>query len=331
LWNDSGELPWRDMRRLITRRVLGATALASVASCGRTSRKRIGVIPKANADLFFITIRAGADQAARDFKLSMIWSGPDIETDYSRQIEILDAMLANRVSALAISATDDRALAGPIERVIGAGIPVTIFDSAANVTDYVSLIATGNHEAGCTAARRLAALLPQGAPIAMLMQKPGGASTELRERGFEETVQEEFPKLRIVAQQYGMGDRARSMSVAEDILTAHPNVAGIFASSEACSIGAIRAIRARRLSGKIRLITFDTSDIHVEALQDGTADVMLVQDAYRIGYETVKSLGVKLAGRTPPRHMEIAARVITKGNLDDPDIQALLRPALTTR
>jgi ribose transport system substrate-binding protein len=314
--------------RLITRRIFGAAALAGLVDCGRTLRKRIGVIPKANADLFFLTIHAGADRAARDLKLSMIWSGPDIETDYSRQIEILDAMLANRVSALAISATDDRALAGPIERIIRAGIPVTIFDSAANVNDYVSLIATDNHEAGCTAARRLAALLPQGGPLAMLMQKPGGTSTELRERGFEETVQKEFPKLAIVARQYGMGDRARSMSVAEDILTAHPNLAGIFASSEACSIGAIRAIRARHASGRIRLITFDTSDIHIQALRDGTADIMLVQDAYRIGYETVKSLGMKLAGKTPPRHMEIMARVITKANLDAPDIRALLNPAL---
>jgi ribose transport system substrate-binding protein len=167
-------------------------------------------------------------------------------------------------------------------------------------------------------------MLPAGGAVAMLMQKPGGTSTELRERGFQETVAKDFPRVKIVARQYGMGDRAKSMAEAENILTAHPDLAGIFASSEACSIGAIRAIRARGLPGTIKLITFDVSDIHIEALRDGTADVMLVQDAFRIGYEAVKSLAEKLAGHVP-------ARAVVKADLDNPTVRALLNPALTTR
>ena len=61
------------------------------------------------------------------------------------------------------------------------------------------------------------------------------------------------------------------MAVAENILTAQPDLAGLFASSEASSIGSIRAIRSRQMSGKVRLVTFDVSDTHVEALRDGTA------------------------------------------------------------
>lgn len=319
------------MTPIVTRRRCSLAALAALTACGRENRKTIAVIPKANADLFFITVRTGAEGAARDLHVSLNWSGPDVETDYSRQIEIVDSMIVRRVNALAISATDDRALVDPVERVIRAGIPVTIFDSAVNIDNFVSLIATDNHAAGCTAARRLAALVPGKGQIAMLMQKPGGVSTELREPGFEETIRHEFPRLTIVARQYGMGDRARSMAAAENILAAHPALAGIFASSEACSIGAIRAIRARRLSGRVKLITFDVSDIHIEALRDGTADVMLVQDAYRIGYEAVKSLAMKLAGESPSRRLDIPARVVTKTNLDLPAIQALLKPALSAK
>jgi ribose transport system substrate-binding protein len=319
------------MNRIVTRRRFSLAAFAAAAGCGRRRRKTIAVIPKANADLFFITVRTGAEGAARDLHLSVNWSGPDVETDYSRQIEIVDSMIARRVNALAISATDDRALVDPVERVIRAGIPVTIFDSAVNIDNYVSLIATDNHAAGCTAARQLGALLPGKSTIAMMMQKPGGVSTELRERGFEETIRSEFPRLTIVARQYGMGDRARSMGLAENILAAHPDLNGIFASSEACSIGAIRAIRARGLSRRIKLITFDVSDIHVEALRDGTASIMLVQDAYRIGYEAVKSLAMKLAGQTPARRLDIPARIVTKASLDLPDVQALLKPALAAK
>jgi ribose transport system substrate-binding protein len=316
---------------MITRRQFIPGAGLTLANCGRGRRKTLAVIPKANADLFFLTVHAGAERAARDLNIAMMWSGPDHETDYSRQIELVDAMIVRRVDGLAISATDDRALIGPLERAIRANIPVTIFDSSVNIENYVSLIATDNYGAGCTAARSLAGMLPEGGAVAMLMQKPGGTSTELRERGFQETVAKDFPRVKIAARQYGMGDRAKSMAEAENILTAHPDLAGIFASSEACSIGAIRALRARGLSGKIKLITFDVSDIHIEALRDGTSNVMLVQDAFRIGYEAVKSLAEKLAGHVPARRMDIPARVLVKGDLEKPDVRALLNPALGTR
>jgi len=237
------------------------------------------------------------------------------------------AMITRRVDGLAISATDDRALVGPLQRVTQAGIPITIFDSSVGIDNYVSLVATDNYGAGCTAARLLAKLVPANGTIAMLMQKPGGTSTELREQGFEATLAKEFPGLRIVARQFGMGDRARSMAAAENILTVHQDLSGIFASSEASSIGSIRALQARGLAKKVKLTTFDVSDIHLEALRDGTCNVMMVQDAFRIGYEAVKSLAEKLNGTTPARKQEIPAKVVLKEDLVKPEIKKLLNIA----
>ena len=57
----------------------------------------------------------------------------------------------------------------------------------------------------------------------------------------------------------------------------------------------------------------------------GTSDVMLVQDAFRIGYEAVKSLADKLSGRIPPRRLEIPARVVVRQDLDKPDVKELLK------
>jgi ribose transport system substrate-binding protein len=232
--------------------------------------------------------------------------------------------VARRVSGICISATDEHALVAPVERAIQAGIPVTVFDSAVDIGNYVSFIATDNYQAGCTAARILAGLVRNQGKVAMVMQKPGGTSTVLRERGFEATMNAGFEDVRIAAKQFGMADPARSRAAAEDILTAHPDLAGMFASSEAASIGCIQAIRGRNLSGKIKLVTFDFSSIHIDALKDGTADVMLCQDPGRIGYEAVKSMADKLAGRTPIRRLEIPVREIRAADLDKPDVRALL-------
>jgi ribose transport system substrate-binding protein len=308
------------------RHLIFAYAWLDFSACNRSRQKVIAVIPKATSHLFFVSVHAGVDQAARDLQVNVLWNGPTDETDYTRQIEIVDAMISRRVDALAISATDERALVAPLQRALKAGIPVTVFDSAVNFDGYVSFIATDNHGAGCTAARKLAALIDGKGTVGMVMQKPGGVSTELRERGFAETIGKEFPSVRIVARQYGMADPARSRAAAENILAAHPDLGGIFASSEASSIGSILAIRSRNLSGKIKLVTFDFSDTHIEALTDGTVDVMLVQDPFRMGYEAVKSLAEKLGGATPARRQELLARVIVKADLERPEVRALVSP-----
>lgn len=309
-------------RRLLVVALLALTSF----SCGSRGKRLIGVVAKATAHLFFVSIHRGVDQAAKDFGVDVEWNGPNEETDHARQIQIVDALVARKVDAIAISATDERALAGSVERAIRAGIPVTVFDSGVNVDDYVTFVATDNYAAGQTAARRMAALTGPNGRVAMVMHKPGGTSTTLRERGFEDTMAKEFPNVKIVAKQFGMSDRARARAAAENILTAHPDLQGMFASSEASSIGAIQAIKIRGLSGKIRLITLDTSESHVEALQDGTIDLMLVQDSYRIGYEAVKSLALKLQGKTPPKRLDLPAREIVKADLDKPEIGAIVAP-----
>jgi len=308
------------------RSFLSGFALAVLSSCGRSNKKVIGVIPKATSHMFFMSVHAGVDQAAKDLKVDVLWNGPQNETDFARQIEIVDSMIAQQVSAIAISACDATALVAPLERAIKAGIPVTIFDSGVKIEDYVSFIATGNFEAGVTAARTLAGFLNAAGDVAMVMQQPGGTSTVLREQAFEQTIAKEFPKVKIVAQQYCMADPARSRAVAEDILAAHPNLGGIFASSEAASLGSIQALRGRGLAGKVKLITFDFSKTHVEALRDGTVTAMMVQDPFQLGYQSVRSLYQKLNGETPPKHQDLSARVILKADLAKPEIQNLVEP-----
>ncbi len=298
--------------------------VAAAVGCQSSGQKTIGVVPKATSHLFFVSIHAGVDKAAKDLDVDVIWNGPIEETDHGRQVQIVESMIARRVDAIAISATDERALAGSVQKAITVGIPVTIFDSGVNVEGYVSFIATDNHGAGCTAARTLARLIGDRGAIGMVMHKPGGTSTVLRERGFEETIKQEFPDVTIVAQQFGMSSEARSLAATENILSAHPKVSGLFASSEASSLGAIQGVKSRGLSGKVRLVTFDSSKSHVEALRDGTIDVMLVQDAFRIGYEAVRSLTQKLQGGIPARRLDLPARAIVKADLERPEVRALL-------
>ncbi len=307
----------------MTRRHL--VPLAALAACNRGGRRVIGVVPKATSHLFFMAVHAGVKQAAAEFAFDIDWNGPQDETDHARQIQVVDAMVAQKVSALAISATDENTLSQAVQRAIDAGIPVSVFDSGVNAKGYLTFVATDNLAAGVTAAERLAALTNAKGKVGMVMHKPGGTSTMLREQGFEATMKK-YPGVTIAARQYGMADRAKARAAAENMLTAHPDMAGLFASSEASSLGAMQAIESRGLSGKVKLITFDTSDSHIASLKAGTIDLMLVQDSRRMGYEVVKSLATKLAGGTPPARLDLPVQIISKADLGRPEILVLLAP-----
>ena len=308
----------------LTRGRFLATAALGGSACQRTTRKRIGVVPKATSHLFFLSVKRGAEAAAAEAGVEMIWNGPSDETDHNRQIQVVDSLVAQRVDGIALSATDERALVAPVERAAKAGIPISVFDSGVLFDGYVTFVATGNREAGVAAARRLAALVGGQGQVAMVMHKPGGLSTVLREQGFLETMKQEFPAITVAAGQYGMADFAKSLAAAENILTAHPDLAGIFATSEASSLGSIQALRSRGRNGKVKLITFDNSDSHLAALKDGTIDVMMVQDSFQIGYHAVRSLVLKLNGETPRKQIDLPARQIVLADIDQPGVKTLL-------
>jgi len=309
--------------------------LTALAACGGGAKQEAGgssggitiaVIPKGTSHVFWQSIHAGAQKAATDLGVTIVWRGPLREDDRDAQVSEVEGFISRGISGICIAPLDETALVPPVQEAVRQKIPVVIFDSGLKSGDYVSFVATDNYGAGCTAARTLAALIGNNGKVGMVMHKPGGTSTVLREQGFEATIAKEFPGIVIAARQFGMSDRARSRAAAENILTAHPDLAGLFASSEPSSLGSIQAVRSRGLSGKIRLVTFDFSDAHVEALKDGVIDVMLVQDPFRIGYEAVKSLAEKLRGRMPQKRLDLPARVIVKRDLDKPEVQALLFP-----
>ena len=284
------------------------------------------MVPKATSHLFWQSVQAGAIAAGREFQVDVLWNGTATETDYSRQIQIVDSMIARHVDGLALAAQDRTAMNASLDRAAAGGIPVTVFDSGVDSTNYMSFLATNNYEAGQLAARKLSELLHGKGTIAVVQHAPGSRSTMDREQGFFETMTKEFPGITVVARQYGMSERAKAMAAAENMLTAHPDLGGLFASSEPSSVGTAQAVKERGLSGKIRFVAFDASEGLVEDLKGGTIDALIAQDPFRMGYLAVKSLVDKLHGQTSPKQIDMHARVITRPDLEKPDVKALLFP-----
>ncbi len=296
-------------------------------ACRDASRPVVGVVPKGASHLFWQTVHAGAVKASREFGFDVEWNAPTLEVDASRQIEIVDSMVNRRLAGIVLAPVDRRALVGVVERAGKAGIPVAIFDSALDSDQRVSYVATDNKEGGRMAARRLGEVLNGTGKVAVIGFMPGSASTMEREDGFAEEMHAKFPKIQIVALQFGMADRAKAMAVTENVLAAHRDLGGLFADNESSSAGAVQAMKSRN-ARHVKLVAFDASEQLVNDLRDGWIDALVVQDPFRMGYESAKAIGLKMKGQTPEPLIDSGSRLIVREQLSDESVRQFLFPDL---
>ncbi|HUQ93382.1 MAG TPA: substrate-binding domain-containing protein [Bryobacteraceae bacterium] len=295
------------------------------ASCRRDSKPVVGVVPKGANHIFWQTVHAGAIKAAQEYGFEIEWNAPTLEIDSSRQIGIVESMVNRRLAGIVLAPVDKKALVNVVERAAKEGVPVSIFDSGIDTAQRISYVATNNEEGGRMAARRLGEILGGTGKVAVIGFMPGSASTMEREHGFQDEIRLKFPSINLVGLQFGMADRAKAMAVTENVLTAHPDLAGIFADNESSSSGAGQALKARQAK-KVKMVAFDASDQLIADLKEGWIDSIVVQNPFRMGYESTKAIGMHRRGEKPPAHIDSGAALVMAGDLEKADVKELLFP-----
>jgi ribose transport system substrate-binding protein len=303
-----------------------ALSLLALSACNRDKKRTIAVIPKGNAHLFWQSVHAGAVSTSRETGVDIIWDGPASETDYTGQLKVVDAMINRRVDAICLAPIDSKAMVSVVERAASEGIPVIIFDSGIDTDKFVAQVATDNYHAGEMGAERLAKLLGGKGKVAMLANMPGSASTVARESGFEDYTRKNFPGIQIVDKQFGNAEVATSLTKAENILTGHPDLDGIFASNESSSMGFAQALRDRKT--KIKMVGFDWSPSLLDDVKNGVIDSLVVQNPFKMGQEAVRLAVDKLEAKPVTKLNALAPKLIDKENLGTPEVQAQVNPDL---
>jgi ribose transport system substrate-binding protein len=304
-----------------------ALVLFALTACNRNQKKVIAVIPKGSAHLFWQSVHAGANKAAQEDGVEIAWNGPAAETDFNVQLQIMDSMITRHVDAIALAPIDKQSMVSVVDRAAAQNIPVVIFDSGIDTDKFVAQVATDNFRAGEVAAERMGQLLGGKGKIAMVMVQPGAASTMAREDGFQKKIAAAFPGIQIVDKQYGWADFAKSLNVSENMLTAHPDLDAMFSSNESSTVGAVQALKGRK-GTKVKLVGFDWSPTLLDDLKSGLIDSLVVQDPFRMGYDSVKSAVAKLNGRPVEKIQNLPPKLVTLENLNTPEVQAQINPDL---
>ncbi|MBL03415.1 MAG: sugar ABC transporter substrate-binding protein [Acidobacteria bacterium] len=297
------------------------------------SRLRIAVVPKGTTHDFWKAIHAGALQAEEELgNITVVYRGPEREDDRDQQVSLVQNLLTGSVDAIVLAPLDENALLPSVRLATQSGIPVIIIDSglAGEVgQDYISYVATDNHEGGRLAGRHMGELLNGEGQVLLLRHAEGSESTMRREEGFIEALAE-FPNIELIdPKRYSGVTTATAQIAAENLLTTYDKVDGIFCANESCTFGLLLALRSRGLAGKIRFVGFDTNSELVDALGEGELDGLVVQDPMAMGYLGVKTAVAHLASESVELRQNTGVRLATRENMHESDIAQLLAPDLS--
>ena len=334
------------MRKTMTLLVCGLL-LTSFAAPAKDKRTTIAVIPKGTTHEFWKSIHAGALKAAKEFDVDIIWKGPLKEDDREEQIKVVEDMITRGVDGIVLAPLDDTALRAPVANAKRAGIPTVIIDSDLKSKDFVSFVATDNEKGGQIGGEELIKRLGGRGRVIMLRYQEGSASTANRETGFlnalsEHNVAVDKKKdlfthgIKLVsANQYGGATTESAYKASENLLAPLKTpegklaVEGIFCPNESTTFGMLRALQDSGFAGKVHFVGFDSDSKLIEGLKKGEIDALVIQNPMRMGYLGVKTMVERLRGKNVEARIDTGVALVTKANMNDPEIKEVLEPDLS--
>jgi len=205
----------------------GGGGLGAVSACGHSSGSSsssgisVAMIPKGTTHQFWRSIHAGADKAAKELGVELIWRGPLREDDRDSQVSEVEGFISRGVSGIALAPLDEAALVGPVNDAMTQKIPVVIFDSGLKGDNYVSFVATDNNKGGTLGGERLIEAIGGKGRVVLLRYAEGHDSTTRREEGFLAAMKTN-PNVQIVSSnQYVGTDVEEAYKRTESILSGY--------------------------------------------------------------------------------------------------------------
>ena len=319
------------------RKVVGLFAAIAVAGVIETvpaadPKPTIPIIVKDTTSNFWQIVFAGARKAGKELNVTVPELGAQSESDINGQISILENAVSGKPAAIVIAPTQFAALGKPIDEA-AKKVKIIGIDSAADSKAFTSFLTTDNVQAGRVGADGLAAAMqakygkPEG-EVALITSIPGVGSLDQRAKGFKEQIAAKYPGMKLVADKYADGMATTGLNMMTDLITANPNLRGVFASNLIMAQGVGQAIAENKAGDTIKVVGFDSDDKLVKLLADGHLAAIVVQDPFRMGYDGIKTALAASKGEKVPENVDTGVNLITKENMNSERSKELLTPSV---
>jgi len=282
---------------------------------------RVALIMKAASNPFFATMQKGAEKAASELGIELLAQTITDESSDQQQMDIVDSMVSQKVDAILIAPANSKSLVEPLLAAQKAGIavinvdnrldPDTVKTAGLNLVAYVG---ADNEEGGRLAGEHLCKLLGGKGSVAMLEGRRGVDNAEARKRGFLKAC-EAHRDIKVVASDSADWDIAKGQNKFAAMMSAHPEIQGLFCANDNMAVGAIAAIKEKGKAGSIIVVGYDNIEAAQTAVKEGTLAGTIEQHPDLMGFEAVKTAVAHLEGEQVRSETMVPLEVITKDKL----------------
>jgi ABC-type sugar transport system, periplasmic component len=291
---------------------------------------KIGVLLKGTS-AFWNAVGDGAAAAARAQGAEAIVRMPVSESDIDVQIRMVDELVREGVAALVIAPSSSAALSDPVAAAAAKGVKIVVIDTAV-AAEMPVFVATNHTAAGEAAGRLLATLVKPTDKVAILKHSRTSGATTLREVSAFAALHQVHPGIVVTRDIYAGTEAGKEIEKAHELLRGHPDAAGVLVSGTPGSMAMLQALRESGRGGSIKFVGFgfNLNATVAAALEDGVMHGWIAQLPGDIGGRGVKAALALLEGRSVPEVSFCDFLVITRENLHEPEVQALLPEAENT-
>jgi ABC-type sugar transport system substrate-binding protein len=263
---------------------------------------------------FWAAVERGAIEAGEAWGVDVTVIAPPTESDIPAQIAQMEDVVAQGASGVAIAPTDPAALFESVQAAIDAGVHVVFVDSN-GTNEGVTFIGTNNEVGAALAGQYLCDNLEAGSKVAILQGIITTTTGQARADGARASVTE--CGLDLVAEVPAEWDTARGQAATEDILTQHPDLAGLFASNDNMALGAVEALRGQDLLDQVTVVGFDANPNAAAAILAGDMEATIAQSPYNMGWLSVEALVQLINGETLEPIIDTGTELVTAENAED--------------
>jgi ribose transport system substrate-binding protein len=306
----------RNIRSLLTGLLLSILAIG-LNACSKqgpdtraestSTQPTIGLSISTLNNPFFVSLRDGAEAEAKAKSMKLITV--DAEDDPAKQIAGVEDLIQKRIKVLLINPTDSDAVANVVKEATAAGIKVISLDRRVNGAEVSAHVGSDNATGGKMAADFLLTKLQDKGNVVELEGTPGSSAARERGEGFDSII-DGNAGVKVVARQPADFDRAKGLSVMENILQRSKNVQGVFAQNDEMALGAIRAIEEDGLKNVV-VVGFDATADGVAAVKAGKLAGTVQQRPELIGKMGVDAAQSLIEGKPVDKEIPVPLDLVT--------------------
>lgn len=273
--------------------------------------KRIGVTIQNREAQFYQDMEAGmrAEAAKYGYSLDVV----DANRDNALQQSQVEDFISARDDAIVITPYDSQAIGSAISEANRANIPVFTADiaSTSKLGHVVAHIASDNVQGGYEAGTLMCDAVGKTGTVAII-DEPEVTSVQDRVRGFRSALTKLCPNVSVVADVDGGGTRDQAESDMSDILQSHRDLGGVFGINDDSALGALTAVKAAGLTGKVKIVGYDATPEARAAIAAGEMYGDAVQYPKVIGQRAIDAIATYFSGKQPPKFVAIKVGSYTK-------------------